>query len=304
MQSMGSATQLRSLELFLFIELWGLPDAIWHIPLASLTKLTSLTIHEGLLSAATVTSLVCLTNLQELRLRNVSCTSSTCTALNAIGGTSKVMQDLASKLVKLTCIDFSDSPIFSWSHFSALKTLPLLEELHLQYVSRARYDPKYFRDFITSVQGLPIASATFWLDAADLIPFTTWLHVKVPGELQWLTVWGKTDLWDTRPELADAAVSQVVAAFKEAGPQFKGLGLIGFGNLKNHHVVELAGLTQLTYLCLERCGVDDAALCHLSSLASLESLFLKGNRNITGAGDSMQVFADHMPKLTQLVITA
>ena len=278
LQSLSSAAQLSSLML----DLAGNDDTC-SVNLASLTKLTSLSILSARLSATTVSSLVSLTKLHELNLIGVEA--------DADVDCSKLMKDLGSQLVKLTSIDLSSNNLFSWSDYCALKALPLLTQLHLRGVRILCHD------LISSGRGLPIASARVRLDAADVTQFTAWLLVKMPGELQYL------QLWDKEPTSEEAVVAKLVAAVKVAGPQFKSLGLYSFHNLNSYHMAEVAGLTQLTSLCLWGLRIDDAALCQLSSLSSLGMLYMYGSHSITGAGGSMQVLATHMPQLTRLVLS-
>jgi hypothetical protein len=100
--------------------------------------------------------------------------------------------------------------------------------------------------------------------------------------------------------IGDAVVVQLLSNLSSsAAPGLRELCLSGFTMLGAQATL-LSGMTKLTSLALLRCGMHDAAVCHLSSLANLRSLSLEQNPEVLGNEGSMACLATGLAQLTSL----
>ena len=265
-QALPSAHQLRSLTL---ARSFTLEPAQLLVPVHQLTSLTSLSIDFLQPPADVLASIVRMTQLSSLRLANVHIAESW----------EPYMERLATSLVGLSNLEFLNTSVVP-AALVHLKKLPLLKILVIEepVTVQARS--------LRQMMGLPITRICMRVRQATQGDLSRWLQNDA-GHLQELCL--------VHPSQSLLPVHEV--ALHKAVHLKK---LVTY-NLQPS-MAHVAALTQLTSLTLMSCGLDDAAVCKLSTLCILQQLVLAANSGIKGAWGSMDVLARSMPRLTLLVV--
>ena len=275
MSSFQAAENLRSLSL----SADGHPMSL-DVPLPTFSCLTTLSICWCHPNGTMLKSMLNLTQLSSLSLSNIR-------TGGRVGkhGSGKwkwkwepFMEELAADLSELTSLDFSGigMDIDALAH---LHELPKLKQLCVGNVTAANE--------LSQLVGLPITSINIIVDPETVDYVSDWL-LDAAGSLQELSLLNQTS-------------EGLVPA--RSIPLHKAVQLKSFtGFYVELSIAHLASLTQLTSLDLKVCGLDDAAVCRLSSLSNLKELVLSGNPGFTGSQGSVEVLATSMPQLTSLKI--
>ena len=266
LQSVGAADQLRSLNIstpFMY-------EPPLDLSLTSLTKLTSLRIKGCAFSGGTLyESIPHATTLRSLSLETV---------YNRRSEWGTFMQQVSANLVQLTRLDLNGilGGILT-TDIALLRALPQLQQLQLNCDLLATH--------LSNLRSMPVTVARIFLDEetveADLC---SWL-LQSAANLRELSF--------VRNRLSTIAPVPPLVPLQQAS-QLRNLFIDGL----QPNMTEVAALTQLTRLALEECGLDDTAVCKLSTLSELRVLSLRQNAGISGAQGSMEVLADSMPHLT------
>ena len=262
LQSLGAATQLRSLDVS-----GGYLLAVLDVPLPLLTNLTSLSLIHCRLPPAVVSSILSLSSLNSLSLHVIGD--------DPRGIWSTTVEQMATRLVGLTSLTLGVS--VSNECLAHLRGLPHLKRLSVAVgVGRA--------SSLRHLNGLPVTSIYIDFEQGTLGDAATWLHSAASG-LEHLTLHTS---WS--PMLLTSSL-----------PLYKAVHLqsLELARVKPD-LTQLAALTQLTKLSLWKCDMHDDDVCGLSTLTGLQNLELDCNPGITGAQGSMEVLARSMPQLDSL----
>ena len=234
--------------------------------LHTLTSLTSLSLSNCDPTTAARASILGLTKLSSLSLRGIR-------GVNF----GPFLEQVSTSLVGLTKLDLSDNDIYG-DELAHLQNFPQLKELLTSGYFHANklvaVGALSFTSVGISVGHNTVGRACLCLQTAS-------------GQMQKLALLGHG------PQAVPALDLPVLQLGKLK--EFRACNL-------SVNMVHVAALTQLTQLELTDCGLDDAALCTLSSLCNLRVLKLSYNLQITGAQGSMEVLARSMPQLTFLVV--
>ena len=247
----------------------------FNVALHPLTNLTRLGIGSSLPTAPVIDSILGLTLLESLSISAV------------VGGHNwqHLVPQLATRLIKLTNLELSDMGQGARpATLNHLRSLPDLKDLQVCVVPDSE---------LPLMGRLPITSAHFRVsDESQLGNLNAWLE-DAPGCLQLLWLMGSYS--------GSYSGSVAVCAHGlhlHIATQLKSLGM----RRVQPDTAEVAALTNLTSLMLGSCGLDDAAVCKLSTLCSLRELSLWDNNGVVGADGSMEVLASSMPHLTKLCL--
>ena len=265
-QSVGAANQLRSLDICLPVETFG-PQL--DLPLMLLTKLTSLRVKGCGFDAVTFNeSIPQLTTLKCLSLK---------TMFDGMPWPS-FLQQISASLVQLTSLDLSHVWYTEATCIAVLHALPQLQQLQLNFAIPACD--------LSKLGSLPVTA----------------IRVSIPGGHTEAAV--RSWLRQSAANLRELSFSRGSSSTHAPPPplvplqqalQLRNLSIVGL----QPNMSEVAALTQLTRLALDACGLDDIAVCKLSTLSELRALVLSSN-DISGAEGSMEVLANSMPHLTSL----
>ena len=275
LQSLRAAKELRSLSLSAREASTRLANAI-NFSFHALTNLTSLSISNCDTTTVARNSILRLTKLSSLGL----------CGRRMIYDCGPFLEQLSTSLVGLTKLDLLDSAV-DVDDLEHLQNLPQLKELLID-------EPFSVNELVRLA--LPFTAVGISGNHSTVGDACLWLQTAAM-RLQRLAFFGSGLQYSAfEPmELQDISALQVPI-----------LQLLQLKVFKAHYVslniVHVAALTQLTQLVLKKCGLDDAAVCSLSSLSNLQVLKLPWNPQITGAQGSMEVLATSMPQLTSLAL--
>ena len=274
LHSLAAAEQLRSLtlstgRLSLEVKL----DA----PFYTLTNLTRLSISGFYPTDPVLDSLLGLTRLHSFSLNRWQLQSMVDHLWEPF------MEELATSLVALTYLDFSETPV-EVNGLIKLRNLPNLRELLVdEHFPAAR---------LFELDALPILSISARVEENTLGHLAPWLWGNSVSRLQKLVFRGP--LQGPIPETVHGFPLQLATQLHTL--------LIEDIQLRPVHMEAITQLTQLTTLRIWHCGLDDAAVCELSVFSILSLLDLKGNSGIKGAQGSMEELARSMPQLEVLYL--
>ena len=268
-QSLHGAHQLRSLTLS---RASTLAPAQFLVPVHQLTSLTNLSISALQPPAGILASLLRMTQMKGLQLHNV----------DIIEQWEPYMEQLATCLVGLSSLEFSCTSV-SPAALVQLHKLPLLKQLVIE-------EPMTMHaSSLRQLEGLPITRICMGVQQATQGDLSRWLQ-HTADHLHDLSICHP--LHPTDP-FAFLPVHEVTL---HKAVHLKKLMACAL----QPNVAHVAALTQLTSLWLMYCGLDDTAVCKLSTLCNLQELALITHPGITGAQGSMQVLARSMPCLNFL----
>ena len=262
LHALAAAQQLRSLTL----TSTSMRGPQLNVTLHSLTSLTSLSINDFISTASLLDSILALTGLESLSLSGVQVNYDW----------QRVVPQFATTLIKLTSLDLHYvNEEMRPATLSHLCSLPDLKELAVRIIPSIN---------LPLIKGLPITNARFTVyDERQLGHIEAWLE-DASGCLRDLRIEAYT-----RPLNAHGLPLH-------RATQLKHLDMCEV----QPDISQVAALTNLIDLTLRKCGLDDAAVCKLSSLRSLQTLDMSWNDGVVGAQESMEVLASSMPHLREL----
>ena len=275
MPSLRAARSMRSLSLSTAYGLTPL-DAL----LPTFSCLTTLSIRTCHPAPHVLNSILNLTQLSSLSLRSIIAggREGEHGSVSPAWEWEPFMEQLAADLVELTSLDFSRTGM-DVEALVHLHKLPKLKQLCVGGLTSASE--------LSHLVGLPITLITILVEPHLVDGVSAWLLGAV-GHLQELNLLNLTS--------RDVVMVNVCTV-----PLHKAVQLKSFTGYKVVlSMAHIASLTQLTSLDLEACGIDDTAVCRLSSLSNLRELCLSQNPGFTGSQGSMEVLATSMPHLTSL----
>ena len=243
------------------------------VPLHSLTSLTRLSITSYCYIAPTLESMLGLTRLESLSL---------------IGSAfyhhmEHLLPQLATRLIKLTSLNLLDmNEGVRVAVLSHLCSLPDLKELLVWITPDSK---------LSLMERLPITGACFKVNGEPQLGNINACLGDALGRMQEFHL----ENYSYRTPLLLAWAHGLSL---HQATQLKSLRMCG----AQPDMLQVAALTQLTVLSLSRCGLDDAAVCKLSSLCSLQVLDLSGNDGVLGADGSMEVLASSLPHLRGIML--
>ena len=182
----------------------------------------------------------------------------------------------------LTRLDLLDTAV-DVDDLAHLHNLPQLKELHTDGIMPASE--------LGKLGALPLTSVGISVEHNTVADACSWLQTA-SGRLQKLALFGHVRL----PILPMLPILPILEL-----PKLGKLKVLKACSIRLS-IVHVAALTQLTELQLKSCGLDDAAVCSLSSLSNLRVLKFLFNPQITGAQGSMEGLARSMPQLTLLAL--
>ena len=237
LQTITSTTQLCSLRLD--VENGTMFGAIEM--LSALTNLSSLALCSCHLSSGSFSSMLALTQLRALELRDVDVRPD-------MEGEQQIMRDLTSSLVNLTSLTLINPP--GWldvkEALACIRSLPKLVDLDIRgtFILSG--------SLVSLVGGLPITGLMLCLeDPGHIFDVAGWLERCVPSTLRCLQLSTWRNCWPSSSQ-----VSRLISPLSAAGPQLQSLTLLGCDLSQADSVNIITGLTQLTSLKL-RCEFQD-----------------------------------------------
>ena len=258
LQTITSATQLCSLRINMSD--WYLAESFAGV--SSLTNLTSLALCSCELSVPTFSSLLALTQLRALDLRDMG-------VLVTEEEHHHLMPDLTSSLVNLTSLTLV--PPGGWGDLeevlACMVSLPKLVALDIRdtYIESD--------NLVDLLGGLPITGVDILLTDPGHVPEVAgWLQRCVPSTLRFLGVSYYPGSRPPLPELQRSQLVRLLSPLRSAGAQLQELELIRVELSEADSVRIITGLTQLTNLDLLCKFSDDgwalleAAFAHLGVL--------------------------------------
>ena len=192
------------------------------------------------------------------------------------------MQQVSTNLVQLNRLDLNGilGGILT-TDIAVLRALPQLQQLQLNCDLLATD--------LSTLRSLPVTVARiFMVEESVEADVCSWL-LQSAANLRELSF--------VRDRLSTVVPAPPLVPLQQAS-QLRDLFIIGL----KPNMAEVAALTQLTRLALEECGLDDTAVCKLSTLSELRVLSLRQNVGISGAEGSMEVLANSMPYLTSIYL--
>ena len=236
-------------------------------PLPHLPNLTSLKISNFRADTPVLDSILGLTNLSSLSMCSVQ----------GVYSWEAFMKQLSTRLLHLTCLDFSGS-LVRIADLAHLCHVPDLKQRKAGHVVPSAQG-------ILQLGALPVSAIFLMCRSEEVGEVSSWMQTAAGG-LQELALIGFGERFPA---------SQL--------PLLQAMQLKAFTAARvTPNMAHVIALTQLTSVGLNDCGLHDAALCSLSTLSNLQQLSVSGNSGITGAEGSMQVLARSMPSLTLLVL--
>ena len=251
------------------------------VDLSPLSTLTSLTINDACMDAATVNSIPSLIQLRSLDLQD--------TAVREYPDDDVLegfFPDLADNLEQLTSLNLSSCRWVSSFHLPELCELESLKRLDL------RGTPLMARDVVLLGEELPVTSCTVsscWPECVDQL--VHWIRAGVANRIECLEL-------SQGLGLTSAQTLQVLSAIASAGPQLQSLAVSSFADIAPH-MAHVAGLSQLTSLSVDWCLSNDTAICQLTALTGLKVLSIAGKITAEGQG-YMSELAGSLKQLTKL----
>ena len=267
--AVGSAHQIRSLT----ISTPSLSCTL-NITLLDLTSLTSLRIKGCDFTVSSIPdSIPSVTTLRNLSLEAV-CSETPW---------GPFMQQIATSLLQLKKLELAHSSMDVES-LAQLRPLPQLQQLQLR-----RLFPAVRASQLSKLVPLPISTIIIVMEKGAEAGVCSWMQQSAASLCELLI---------RNPEGYDDFDSSLIPPLipLQHAPLLRHLTLVGMAPNMAH----LGALTQLTRLDLITCGLDDAAIMTLAGLSELLFLDLHGNKDVSGAGGSMEVLAKGMPDLEDI----
>ena len=250
LQAIISATQLCSLRLDLSDNDRYLPKTF--VGMSALTNLTSLALYSCRLEPPDVSSLLALTQLRVLDLRDVVLVNEEQQQQEQ----QRLMPELTSSLVNLTSLtlrklsgwaDLDDGLTDVEEGLACLRSLPKLVDLDIRDTTIPS------GGLVPLVGELPLTGVKISLtDPGHIFKVAGWLERGVPTTLRCLGLYIQRDT-----QLSSSQVTHLLSPLRSAGPQLKELTLLGFDLSQADNVRIITDVTQLTCLDMKACRYDD-----------------------------------------------
>ena len=254
-------------------------------PLSNLKKLTHLHLERCDVQGGEVYHLFTMPKLRSLQL------PSSLKLDSCFFNLYEFFDGLSAHLKQLTSLHLSDTTCSELASFpSALTMFPQLQQLQLPcFLVR----PEHF----VELAKLPLTSAALLVDTAgsQLETLPAWIQQRAGGQLQLLKVICER----TGPPLLASRTAQLLSCLSPATQ----LQLLAIANMDlRSSGSQLAALTQLTFLQITSCVLDETVICQVSSLSNLRVLAFMGTTGVHCERRTFQAIAN-LSQVTNLVLS-